>query len=227
MRLPFWATILTLSSIGVLCILGTWQLHRLEWKTELLNTIEAEHAKDAQNIIVTPEALNTGLNMTRGSVNGHFQHDKEIAIAPRTYDGKPGYHILTPLKLEDNTFILVNRGWVPLDMRASKDRTETLKTSSTKITGLFRVPEKANIFVPENIPEKNQWYQINLKEIQNALKIKDLAPIILYAEKKGESFPLASATKPSPNNNHLQYAFFWFSLAGTLTIIYALRFLRK
>ena len=46
MRLPFWGTILTICGICVLCALGTWQYQRLQWKNEILKTIDAEYGLD-------------------------------------------------------------------------------------------------------------------------------------------------------------------------------------
>lgn len=222
-KLPIWATILTLCAITILCALGTWQLQRLEWKTTLLKTIEAEYAKDAENIIITQNQLDKSLNMTRGSITGTFHHEKQITISPRTYNGKPGYHILTPLKIKPKHFILVNRGWIPLGMKNHK----TKNRKKIKVTGLFRTPESPNIFVPKNNPKKGAWHRIDVQQIKYELKLDNIAPVILYAESNKEGFPIAAATKPNPNNNHMQYALFWFAMAASLLVIYTLRFIKN
>ena len=223
MKLPFWATTLTLLGVLILCSLGTWQLYRLEWKTELLQTIESEYAKDASSILIAPEKLNETLNMTRGSIKGRFLHDKAIAISPRTHEGEPGYHILTPLKTVSGTHILINRGWVPLDKKETYSRSNGTQT----ITGLFRTPGRPNIFVPKNTPEKDQWHRIDLAQISSEKGLEPLAPVILYAENEDESLPMATAIKPKPNNNHLQYALFWYAMACALIGVYWLRFIKK
>jgi cytochrome oxidase assembly protein ShyY1 len=41
------------------------------------------------------------------------------------------------------------------------------------------------------------------------------------------NYPVAAATKPELPNDHLQYAIFWFTMAGVLFIIYCVRFLKK
>ncbi len=225
---PFWATVLTIIGVLILCGLGTWQIKRLSWKQNLLAQIEQEHARDVSRIIIEPSDITADMNMQRGVIYGTFDHDHEIAIAPRTHEGTPGYHILTPLLLQDDSIMIVNRGWVPLDKRAIDTRPESRVSGKTKVTGIFRTPQKPNIFVPQNAPNQGQWYRIDINDIQNHIGKDEIKPVILYAEATDNQnlLPLSSATKPQLNNNHLQYAFFWFSLAVTLIIIYILRFVR-
>ncbi|RUP46122.1 SURF1 family-domain-containing protein [Jimgerdemannia flammicorona] len=53
-------------------------------------------------------------------VTGHFLHDQEILLGPRTRgDGVSGYFLITPLEREDGSRILVKRGWVS---REKKDQ---------------------------------------------------------------------------------------------------------
>jgi cytochrome oxidase assembly protein ShyY1 len=35
-------------------------------------------------------------------------------VSNRTYEGAPGYWVLTPLVTSDGTGVVVNRGWVPM-----------------------------------------------------------------------------------------------------------------
>ncbi len=219
MKLPFWGTLLTLLGLTILISLGSWQLHRLEWKENLLAKLDK--AYEAPAAMITPDQLSADLNLTRGALKGRYS-PQEITISARTHDGAPGYHIITPLKLSNGAYILVNRGWIPLDYKSASPPKGTLTVS-----GLLRTPEKPNIFVPENSPEKDQWYRIDIGHIAQHLNLEGAAPLILYAETSAAQYPIAVGTKPSPNNNHLQYAFFWFAMAAAMALIYALKFIVK
>lgn len=219
-KVPFWATTLTILGVIVLCSLGKWQIDRLQWKQGLLQEIEAQYTRDADQNRLT---INSN-PIQRGVVNGHFIADKEFKIGPRTYDGKPGYHVITPLRIKDGSHLLVNRGWIPLDLE--KEAYE-ISNRSYHVVGLLRNPDTQNPFTPENNIDEDIWYWIDFDAITKSKNIQNLWPAMLYAEENKKDFPIAAATKPQLRNDHLQYAFFWFSMAGILIVIYGLRFLRK
>ncbi len=234
MRFPFWATVWTIVSLAILCALGTWQIQRLSWKTEIVEKIERAYEQDSANnplnyAILMSEPETADSFFKRGVVTGTFMHEQEILIAPRTHKGAPGYHVITPLQMEKGGIILVNRGWAPLNSLNDIKRPKDLGT----ITGIIRQPEKPNMFVPQNKPDTNKWYRLNIDEIVRHFGLTKVVPSILYEEKNTLqgldtwSYPLPQNEKKMPRNNHLQYAIFWFSMALILMIIYYFRFLRK
>ncbi len=227
MKFPLWATLFTLLGIAILCSLGTWQLKRLEWKTALLAELEASYQADPMQFELTPEhlaALPQDRQIVRSFAEGIYLHDKELLIGPRTHDGKPGYHVITPFETIDNHLVLVNRGWVPL---SAKEQGFSRPDEPLIITGTARKPSAPTRFMPENSPAQGHWYRLDLHEIAAAKGLEDLMPYVLYADPKrpnAASYPLAAATRLEMPNNHMSYALFWFSMAGVLALIYGLRF---
>lgn len=99
-------------------------------------------------------------------VTGHYLHDEEILLGPRTRgDGQPGYFLITPfVRTNGGSKILVRRGWVPRDKKDQSTRLEGLTEGEVTVEGLLRTGEqKASSFVPENSPEKNEWYSLDLE----------------------------------------------------------------
>lgn len=220
-KIPVFATLLTVIGVSVLCALGTWQLQRLEWKTALIAELEAEYQKDPMQHRITREELYNGdLQNKRGYVQGSFDQDREFLLRPRTHDGEPGYHAYIPFTTTDGAILLVNRGYVPLDWPGYM----TPPSGRQNIAGMFRRPDAPNPFTPVNTPETDSWYRVDL----NAMG-ENLAPYVLYEEQKPEegTYPIPYRPGTHLNNNHLQYAVFWFFLAGAMVLIYSLRFLRK
>lgn len=222
---PIIPTILTILGIAVLCSLGTWQLQRLEWKQDLLEKIES---RDETTFLTLRASDMTPENeFFKGEIKGTFLFNNEIKLQARTFDGTPGVHVITPLQLNDNKTLLVNRGWAPLDYEGAAKATKPVH-----VTGMVRKITKPNIFVPPNAPAQSNWYSINLEEIAEAKTLKNILPVMLYEidlteGSHGIHYPDPNALEIHLNNNHRQYAFFWFLLAGILLVIYALRFLRK
>ena len=224
-KLPFWATFFTLAGLCVLIALGTWQLQRLEWKEGLLHKIESRSAEEFtafKTADFVPEN-----EFSKGEITGRFLNDKEFLITPRTHDGKPGMHVITPFQMQgSSTVILVNRGWTALDQTF-----EPANSSIVDVAGMVRTVPEPNIFTPNNTPEQDSWYWVDLEAVKIAKDIQNLAPVMLYEidlteGAHGTIYPDPNALQIHLNNNHLQYAFFWFAMAGVLLIVYGLRFLK-
>lgn len=218
--------LITLVGIAVLCGLGIWQLERLEWKKGVVERLDAEYAKDASAAIL--DLGRDGLELSRGSVEGSYDFEKQFFVGPRTYTNLPGRHVFTPFVLNDRSVVLVNRGWVPNEWKFTDESAEARNAIQTgKVTGLVRLPDR-HPFAPDNKPEFDQWYYPDLAQIEQAKKIGSLRPYIIMLESGGieSGYPVAAAIRPRLANDHLYYAVFWFTMAGILAIIFALRFLR-
>lgn len=227
-------TLLTLLGIAILCMLGAWQLHRLTWKEDLLRQMDAELSKDASQILLDADDFNGADDFRRGSVRGTYEFEKQILVGPRTLNNLPGRHVYTPLRLEDGSYLLINRGWVPVDWKSEHETPETREAAqksaqSGGLIGMLRMGWNDSPFAPDNKPEADKWYTPDTAAIAAAKNIPSLhgALFILEGSETEGEYPLAiSANIPIPNN-HLQYAIFWFTMAGILAVIFALRFLRK
>lgn len=53
--------------------------------------------------------------------------------------------------------ILINRGWIPQNMRPKEKRQASLVEDEVEITGIVRLTEKRSPFMPKNNPEKGSW----------------------------------------------------------------------
>ena len=221
MKLPFWATCLTLIGVIILVSLGTWQLQRLAWKNDLIADLNTAYESE-NSAALDLENITTG-EFTYGRVRGTFIPDKAILLAPRTRNKEIGSDLLVPLEIKNRTLI-INMGWTkyPLDELPIHH----LKNKSVRFEGLVRTP-KWNSFTPENVPEEDLWYKADLKEVAEAKNLKNPYPFVLRAEHASHKFDAAfpNNERLMPNNNHLQYALFWFSMALSLIVIYVLRFI--
>jgi len=223
-------TLLTLLGIVILGSLGYWQLQRMEWKLALLEDLNAEYNKDAALDIIDPSDIDGDFEFRRGTLEGTYDFEKQILVGPRVYKSIPGRHVYTPFRLEDGSYILINRGWVSNEWKDEDEAPWKLAAEQNgSISGLLRNPPQDNPFTPENKPITNQWYTANTAQIAEVKDIPSLHGKVFFLEDletEGE-YPIAMATKPEFANDHFQYALFWFTMAGVLFVIFCLRFLRK
>lgn len=218
-RPPLIATLFLLIGLSILVSLGTWQLQRLAWKTDLLAQIDAAYIGDAP--LLSSADLNEAKHLTRANIAGRYLTEKSFLIGPRTYQWKIGAHVITPFVMESNHTLLVNRGWI-----LQGSAIPQAPRGFTNLTGLLRLPEATNSFTPDNVPEAGAWYHINLLQIADHFALNKLAPVILYAQSNiNDDKVIGHNEKPQLKNNHLGYAIFWYSLGLTLIVIFVLRFM--
>lgn len=181
--------------------LGFWQLDRLEWKTDIFAKIEKFESVDEN---LKPLDLSNAEDFQRGYIEGRFLNKPAVQIKPRTNaDGAVGYHLLYPFKTHDGQNIIVNMGWYD-------GETYPIPTSR-KITGYLRSPDKKSSFTPQNKPEQNQFYSINIDDLEETYNVT-LNSKILYLD---SAFP----TMQKPRNKHAQYAIFWFGMSALLLLL--------
>ena len=101
MKLPFWGTIFTIAGVIVLCILGFWQVHRLQWKAGILAQINSQYEVVASDHRLSLDFLPEEVGFKRGYITGTFDYENTILIQPRVHDGSVGYHVFTPLLVSD------------------------------------------------------------------------------------------------------------------------------
>ena len=224
-------TLAALAGFAVLIGLGTWQIERLYWKEGLIAERAAAVSAPPAELPRTREAA-LPLEFHRVQVKGEFLHDREILVhAIERQRGAAGYLVLTPMRLEDGTIVLVERGWVPIDKRDASTRAQGNPLGEVAVDGLLRVApaEKPGRFIPANDPARGEWFWIDLPTVARAADVPQALPF--YVEEgpapNPGGFPVGGQANTDLPNDHLQYAITWYSLAAALAVIYVLLLRRE
>lgn len=211
----------------ILVALGTWQVQRLHWKEGL---IAQRQAAVSGPPIALPETLDAakGLAFRHVALSGEYRNGDELYLHAIANGGSPGYHVITPFRLEDGNIVFVDRGFVPEDRRDPKTRAAGEITGPTRITGLLRVPGgDRSWFTPANQPGQDLWFSIDLPAMAAALHLDHVLPIYVDADATSVpgGYPQGGQTNTALPNDHLQYALTWYGLA-IVCVIYYLLFVR-
>ena len=217
MKYKFLFNIFVFLIITLFCVLGTWQLVRLQWKNNLINQISEGLKSPAINY---SNKIKT--NYQRISVEGVYDFEKQIYLYSLNNKGRPGYDVITPFTTVDSENILINRGWIKT---AQKNKNIINKTTNKKIQGLLRKNSKKNIFKPDNEINKNIWFSINLEDVKKFTG-KTFNEYILYLEDENISTPKPKQITIDLPNNHLKYALTWYSISISI-FAYFLYFRKK
>ncbi|KAG5437662.1 hypothetical protein PCANB_000699 [Pneumocystis canis] len=200
--------IIPITSFG----LGTWQYYRLQWKNNLIRDFEERLSKEPLKLTkdIKCKHFVHGLNVW---ITGKFKHDQEILVGPLLFEGKTGYHVITPIKTSDGYNYLINRGWIPSNMSDQSKRTEGLSNDEVTIQGLIRLPPKNNLFTPTNKPELKKYYYVDIEQMS---KLTRSQPI--YIEQLLGN-PIGKIPQVQIRNNHLEYMFTWYTLSIATSIM--------
>lgn len=231
-KFPLIATILTIIGCAFLVFMGAWQLDRLGWKEKLIEQTTLK-AGSIQHVLTTLDVVSDN-EFKAGVLRGKFVYPREVLIEAKVYDGEPGYHVITPFIVGDGGIVFVNRGWAPLSYKPGNPPLWDLNPGqSRQIFGMVKAINEPNMFVPENRPERDEWYWPDLSAIGQLKSIENFAPAMFVMRERNCTSKDIQSLLPTPcgseirlSNNHLQYAIFWFVMAGVLGVFYYLRFLK-
>ncbi len=202
--------------LAVLVGLGVWQLDRREWKRELIDRAATRLAEPPLTALAS---IGPGDAWRRIQLKGTWEAP-ELLLQSRTWNGRVGFDVLMPFQPEGATVqVLVNRGWVEPARRAPDAR----PPPPSMLEGVVRFPSMLGPFAPDNDPTSGMWFHID-PEAAAAHLGRPLMPFYIQAIPVDgvPGRPRARPPEPRFRNDHLQYAFTWFALAGVVAILYSL-----
>jgi surfeit locus 1 family protein len=215
-RLVVMLTACTLAFAGFVA-LGTWQVKRLAWKEALIARVE----RNAQAAPVpAPDAQHWGTvgaqdEYRRVQEHGRLEYEREVLVSATTELGQ-GYWVLTPLQTQQGAWVLVNRGFVPPELRGKVPQAALQQT----VTGLLRLPEPGGRPLQKNDPAAGRWYSRDVAAIAAAQRLPgSVAPYfidLVATPGATPEWPRAGLTVLRFRNDHLVYALTWFALAAIM-----------
>lgn len=234
-RLLWLTGLLGLVMLAVLLALGTWQVERLAWKEALLASIDQRRAENA-----VPLAEMEARYRMRGDVDympvtatGRFHHAGERHFLA-TWQGKSGFYVYAPLELADGRIVMVNRGFVPYDLKDSARRAAGQVEGEVTISGLARNPlsGKPSWILPDNDTAGNVFYWKDRDSMARSAGVRSAVEIVPFfidadATPNPGGFPIGGVTLIDMPNNHLQYAVTWYGLAVALVGVFGVWFWRR
>ncbi|WP_292053872.1 MULTISPECIES: SURF1 family protein [unclassified Brevundimonas] len=193
--------------------LGIWQVQRLGWKLALIERVETRvHAAPVEAPAPDVTITRDDHEYLRVKASGRFRYDAQVAVKAVTELGG-GWWVLTPLETRSGFTVLVNRGFVPQDMKADLPE----GPQDGEVVGLLRLSEPKGGFLRENDANLDNWFSRDVDAIAAAKGLK-AAPYFIDAQTiegaDPAAFPRAGMTVIKFANSHLVYALTWFGLAA-------------
>ena len=223
-RLVPFIAMLVVAAIGA--SLGQWQLRRAAEKQAIEQRITAQ--EKAAPLRLEGAAAQVGdveaIEFRQVAVRGEFLPGWTIYLDNRPHQGKPGFHVLTPLKIAGSgRHIIIARGWTPRDV-ADRSRIVPIATPAgmVEITGTARSHASRLLQLGLAAPVKPGAIVQNL-DVATLAQASGLAlePFIVEQAGSGGDGLVRDWPRPSQGRDrHLGYAFQWFALAATALLFF-------
>jgi surfeit locus 1 family protein len=139
----------------------------------------------------------------------------EVLVAATTELGA-GYWVLTPLQTADGAWLLVNRGFVPPELRG---KGAAPPGEEQTVTGLLRLTEPGGLPAAEERPGRGRWYSRDVAAIAAAQHPDGRGALLRRPSRHARrraGWPRAGLTVLRFRNDHLVYALTWFALAAIM-----------
>jgi surfeit locus 1 family protein len=154
-------------------------------------------------------------------VRGRFDHSKENYLYTTGPQGRPVYHVLTPLEIASGAAVMVDRGAIPISLRDPASRPGSEPKGAVEFVGILRTPDKPGVFTPSPNLRDRLWFARDVEAMAARDHLRLAAPVVLDAvAAPGQTWPRGGQTRVDLPNDHLQYALTWFLLAAALAVVY-------
>ena len=220
-----WGAYLALTLVfAIACgLLSWWQWARRSEAVDEVQRIERNY--DAQ-----PRPVNEVLGALDGwsdedewtpvTLHGEYLVDDQVLVRNRVRGGQPGFEQLVPLRLDDGSVFVVDRGWLPLGdgENATPDAVPQPPAGEVTVVARLRAAEPA---LPGRTAPEGQLPSIDIVTIVDELGVRGYTGAygLLASEDPGVGeLPLPAVRPQEDEGPHLSYALQWIAF-GVLAFI--------
>lgn len=212
--------------VVTMLLLGFWQLRRLDDKRDHKALVEArqeEPVADVNDLLPADAAVDDttveAVLYRTVRADGTYLADDTVVVENRTFNGAPGGWVLTPLLLDDNTAVVVNRGFIGFD-REGAIVPPAPPPGRVTVEGLLSPSQQRGRFGPidPQAGELTVLARVDLDRYEDQLDV-DLLPAYVQLVRSDPTERPAAPGQPElvalgppelDEGPHLAYAVQWF-----------------
>lgn len=236
--IPLWALCLYLVTVSCMLWLANWQLDRAALKKQMQLAAEQAVQGSAVPLQSIADPISAAASYRRVIVEGDYLAETQFLWDNRTHKGRAGYEVISPIRLENNSVVLINRGWIALGRTRAQLPDITLPGDAlnrpVRAEGFLSVPSKGfaqgdALEDAESWPRVLQYFDYDAIAAQLG---EPVLPVIVQMQASGAdpARPTVLTSRPewlvanwqpaaSGPAKHYSYAFQWYAMAAALTIL--------
>jgi surfeit locus 1 family protein len=206
--------------------LGVWQLDRADQKNRAqaaLNERRAMPSLPAAALALRPAEAAAQYSRLI-TLEGHWLPEKTVYLENRQMDTRVGFYAVTPLRLDDGTAVLVQRGWLPRD-QVDRTRIVAPRAPAGRVVVQGRIapgPGRIYDFAGAASGPIRQNLDIESYARETALPLRPVSVVEEDSPKASPDGLLRHWQAPAADvQKHYGYAFQWFALSTLTIALYA------
>jgi surfeit locus 1 family protein len=207
--------------LGLVCLrLGFWQLARLEQRRAHSRLVQARQSLPRLRLeTAIPDAEVPFRSVV---ARGRFDSAHQVVLGNRAREGRPGLHLVTPLRLEGSEWsLLIDRGWIPSESGAIGDLEAYTLDGVVEVSGIalptqvepgwrFLADRATTLQEPLQI-----WRVLFVPGIQSQIPYPLLPYFLAQREPAGGlQGPVPDVEIDLSEGPHLGYALQWFAFSS-------------
>lgn len=223
----------TIAMVVAVCVcvkLGLWQQRKAEAKQALQTQLD-------QRLLEAPVALPDHITdleswrYRRVQVHGSYDAHYQILLDNQLNDEVAGYHVITPLLLDNGLRVLVDRGWIAAPANHSMVPPVATPNGMQEVTGTaWLPPEKFFALAPPAASPQWQtvWQNLDMQRYAHAVPFAVYPFVLRLDAASGAGGFVRDWPRPAERiEMHIGYAYQWFGFALAFAVIYIVVNLKK
>ena len=212
----------TVAGMLLTASLGVWQLSRAAQKIALQQSIvERQQMPSLDGAELVAGRAADGLLQRRAVLRGIWLAKQTVFLDNRQMNGKPGFFVVTPLRLEGSgAVIVVQRGWV---QRSFTDRAQLppvpTDASIVQIEGRI-APPPSKLYAFAGADQGVIRQNLDLRQYAEEIGLAVLPVSLLQAGSSADGLLRDWPRVETGVEKHYGYAFQWFALSALITMLY-------
>ncbi len=163
------------------------------------------------------------------TVSGAYDARRQVLVDNRVHEGRAGYHVITPLLLDDGRTALVNRGWTP--QGASRSALPRVDPPTGRVTVLGRVamPSTGTLELSAETTSGPVWQNLDPARFTAATGVAVL-PVTIEATQAPVPDDGLVRDWPAPDfgvDKHRIYMVQWYMFAALVVVFWVALNLRR
>jgi cytochrome oxidase assembly protein ShyY1 len=213
-RPTLWPTLGLAVLVAATVGLGNWQRHRGAEKEALRKQYErAAHQPPLE--LTAASAGVAALRFRPVRASGEFDGRRQVLIDNKVYAGRPGFDVVTPLKLASgDRYVLVDRGWIAQGAYRSELPQVPPPAGNISVEGRINLPPAHYLELKMDAGVGPVRQNLDIDRIAAATGLPLLPFVIEQSASAGDNLV---RDRPPPDfgiGRHRGYMLQWYSLAG-------------
>jgi surfeit locus 1 family protein len=156
----------------------------------------------------------------RVRARGTWHAEGQVFIDNRIRDGRAGFHVVTPLRLEGRReALLVNRGWIARGREYPAAPQVAVPTGRVEVSGIATLPPARVLELSPETVTGNVWQNLSLPRYAQRMRV-ELLPVLVLADPPAAGLARVEEKPDAGVAKHLEYALTWFALAATVAALW-------